>query len=99
MEAEVGDFLGDSADPKVQKFRKHLEDTGLMETLTKMLMELYESNFKPENSWDFCRDFFSKIDGIDINDVKAENEQLQARIQELSQQIEAMQNPPQETEE
>lgn len=91
---EAGDFLGDSADPRVQQFRKHLEDTGLMETLTKMLMELYESNFKPENSFDYCRDFFSRIDGIDIKDVLAERDQLQERLRELNQQIEDIENPP-----
>ena len=92
MESEPGEFLADARDERAQEFRKYLESSGLMETLTKMLAELYESNARPNGdaSIAYCRDYFSKIDGVDINVVRAENEHLQERLNDLNNEIERL---------
>jgi hypothetical protein len=87
---EVGEFEGELSDPKYAEFRQYLEDKQLMNELTKILMQLYETNDKPTDSFAFCRDYFSKVGGTDINVVNAENEKLAAKHAELLVKLEAL---------
>ena len=63
-----------------EEFQQYLHNTGLMDCLTKILMIWYESNERPENPEEYLQDYFSKIDGHDINKIKEENEKLKERI-------------------
>lgn len=87
---ESGEFLGDSKDPRAEEFKKHLTDTGLMDVLTKVLAQLYDSAEKPTESEVYCRDFFSRMEGVDMAAVLAENEQLKAKIEELTKTAEEL---------
>ena len=72
---------------KQEEFQQYLTNTGLMDCLTKILMIWYESNERPENPEEYLQDYFSKIDGHDINKIKAENEKLKERISILESKL------------
>ena len=77
-----------------QEFRKYLEDTKLSDVLTKILTIFYDSTDRPTNEEEtiaFLRDYFSKIDGIDINAVRAENKQLEERLTMLKSKLAELQ--------
>jgi hypothetical protein len=53
-------------------------------------MELYEKSAKPEDPVEFCRDFFSRGNGVDVKEILAENESLRERILTLQGQLEEL---------
>lgn len=63
-----------------EQFQQYLIESKLMDCLTKILMEWYETNDKPSNIEEYLKDYFSKIDGYDINQINDENQKLQERI-------------------
>lgn len=72
---------------KKENFRKYLIEKGMMELLTKMLVGLYETNERPtdpEASFEYCRNFFSKLEGVDINIVRSEIERNKEKLKELN---------------
>jgi cob(I)alamin adenosyltransferase len=87
---ETGEFEALAAQPRYGEFRQYLEEKQLMNELTKILVQLYETNEKPANPTAFCRDHFSRIDGVDIDVINAENQRLAARLEELKGKLEAL---------
>lgn len=82
---------------KKEEFQKYLDQSGVIEELTKMLVGLYEEPEKPNNAMEFLRKYFQKDSDVDIqklqNDYQLllqENEQLKNRIKELETEMEAM---------
>merc|ERR1712241_1385432 len=59
-------------DARREEFRKYLEKEGILESLTKVLVALYEEPDKPLDALSFVRDNFAK-----------ENEQLKTKISAL----------------
>lgn len=73
---------------KKENFRKYLEEKGMMNILTKLLVELYERNDRPvgpEASFEYCSRFFSKLEGYDINVVNSEIEQNKEKLKDLEE--------------
>ena len=70
------------------KFKKYLEEKGLMDLMTRMLASLYESNEKPngqEETLEYCRQYFSKLEGFDYDAITEENNKLNERLNEIQQ--------------
>jgi hypothetical protein len=80
---ETGEFEAILSDPRYAEFRAYLEENQLMNELTKILVQLYETNDKPEDPTAFCRDYFSHLGGFDINTLNEENAKLATRLEEL----------------
>jgi hypothetical protein len=80
---ETGEFEGILSDPQYAEFRKYLEEKQLMNELTKILVQLYETNDKPSDATAFCCEYFSHLGGFDINAVNEENERLTTKLEEL----------------
>lgn len=82
-----------------EEFRKYLEEKKMMDTLTKILVQFYENSDKPEDPIAYVRDYLSKMDGIDINVVNAENKQLTEKLEALNAKLEELnkelEEPPQ----
>ncbi|PUZ68719.1 hypothetical protein GQ55_2G051400 [Panicum hallii var. hallii] len=75
----------DSVDREAKKeaFRKYLESSGVLDTLTKVLVALYEENDKPSSAVEFVQ---QKLGGPSISDyekLKAEKLDLQLKYNEL----------------
>lgn len=78
---------------KKENFRKYLEEKGMMNILTKLLVELYERNDRPigpEASFEYCSKFFSKLEGVDINVVNTEIEQNKEKLKELEEKFDEL---------
>uniref|UniRef100_A0A453D712 c-Myc-binding protein n=1 Tax=Aegilops tauschii subsp. strangulata TaxID=200361 RepID=A0A453D712_AEGTS len=68
---------------KKEGFRKYLESSGVLDTLTKALVALYEENDKPSSAVEFVQ---QKLGGPSISDyekLKAEKLDLQLKYNEL----------------
>ncbi|XP_002733639.1 c-Myc-binding protein-like [Saccoglossus kowalevskii] len=74
-----------AADSKREEFRKYLEKAGVLDTLTKVLVALYEEPEKPNNALDFLKQNLG-TGGPDTADVEA----LRLEVTELRQKIEQL---------
>ncbi len=61
---------------KKQEFRKYLEKSGVIDALTKVLVGLYEEPERPANAVDYIKRYIGAPTGVDVEAIRAENEQL-----------------------
>ncbi len=71
-------------------FREYLEKTGILAHLTKVLVDLYEEPQRPDNPLDYVRQFLGAPRDIDVDTLKAENEELRYRCEEHEATIDAL---------
>jgi hypothetical protein len=84
------------ADKKREQFKHYLDEKKVMDTLSKIIVSLYERPEKPPDPLTYIRDFFAPdTGGVDIISVRTENvaltrklAELQARVAELRKQLE-----------
>ena len=69
-------------DAKREEFRKYLEKEGVLESLTKSLVALYETPDKPNDALSFLRNNFV---GQDVKELQEANEKLKAENQQQGQ--------------
>ncbi|XP_014663390.1 PREDICTED: C-Myc-binding protein-like [Priapulus caudatus] len=69
-------------DSRREEFRKYLENAGLVDALTKVLVSLYEEPEKPENPLDFFKKGIGATgpDAADMESLKLEIEQLREQV-------------------
>ncbi|KAL7750994.1 hypothetical protein RI367_003574 [Sorochytrium milnesiophthora] len=79
------------ADNKKEDFRRYLEKNGIIDSLTKVLVGLYEEPDKPDNPLDFIKQFLAgpQIGPVSADMLKAENEDLKARTAVLAERLDA----------
>merc|ERR1712195_171222 len=80
-----------SPDTKKEEFRRYLERSGVIDALTKVLVGLYEEPEKPANALDFIKMTLGAPTGVDVDQLKAENEQLRKQCGELTLGLENVQ--------
>lgn len=51
---------------KKEQFQKYLDQTGVIDEITKMLVGLYEEPEKPTNALDFLKKYFNRDSDIDV---------------------------------
>uniref|UniRef100_A0A7S0N2T6 c-Myc-binding protein n=1 Tax=Pyramimonas obovata TaxID=1411642 RepID=A0A7S0N2T6_9CHLO len=90
-----------ATDSKKEAFRRFLETAGVIDMLTKSLVQLYEEPEKPGNAIDYVRTAFgaptpAEFDALtaDKNGLEAKVTELEAHIKELMAKIEELENPP-----
>ncbi|XP_008329258.1 C-Myc-binding protein isoform X2 [Cynoglossus semilaevis] len=74
-----------ASESKREQFRRYLEKSGVLDTLTSILVALYEEPDKPNNALDFIKLHLGAA-GPDPADVEA----LRTEISELQQKCEAL---------
>ncbi|ORX84947.1 hypothetical protein BCR32DRAFT_291006 [Anaeromyces robustus] len=74
-------------DQTKEAFRKYLENNGIIDALTKVLVGLYEESEKPENPIDFIKQFLGGPSEIDIEALKAENDELKRKVEDLESEL------------
>jgi len=80
-----------AVDSKKEEFRKYLEKTGVLDTLTKILVSLYEEPDKPNNPLDFLRKHVTHSDPLnDIELLKCEIEMLHNELDQLKEENEQL---------
>jgi hypothetical protein len=65
-----------------------LEKTGVIDQLTKVLVGLYEEPEKPSNAVDFIKKSLGSPNEVDVDHLKAENEELKKQVAMLQKQLE-----------
>ncbi|RZC39939.1 hypothetical protein BDFB_003790 [Asbolus verrucosus] len=76
---------------KREEFRKYLEKNGVMDALTKVLVNLYEEPEKPEDALEYIRDRLAMQAGLDtFNQMKTKCDEYEAKIEQLEQDIEQL---------
>merc|ERR1719370_204174 len=83
-----------SQDAKKDEFRKYLEKAGVLELLTKSLVQLYEEPEKPRDALSYLKNTVggSADDKTVIENLKTENDQLKAKLKELETSQSALQS-------
>eukprot|EP00002_Diphylleia_rotans_P015256 TRINITY_DN295_c0_g1_i1.p3 TRINITY_DN295_c0_g1~~TRINITY_DN295_c0_g1_i1.p3 ORF type:complete len:105 (-),score=25.70 TRINITY_DN295_c0_g1_i1:709-1023(-) len=80
-----------ASDSKKEEFRKYLERSGVIDSLTKVLVGLYEEPEKPSNALDFVKQYLGAPIGVDIDQLKTENENLKKENEELKKKLAELQ--------
>ena len=80
-----------TTEQKKEEFRKYLEKAGVVDQLTKVLVGLYEEPEKPQNAIEFIKKCLGAPSDIDVDSLKAQNEQLRQEKMELEKRVEALQ--------
>ncbi|XP_030754051.1 c-Myc-binding protein [Sitophilus oryzae] len=73
---------------KREEFRKYLEKNGVMDALTKVLVNLYEEIDKPDDALEYIRDKLAVIAGIETyKQIQTKLMEAEEKIKELEGQI------------
>merc|ERR1712071_192504 len=77
-----------TTEQKKEEFRKYLERAGVIDQLTKVLVGLYEEPEKPGNAIEFIKKCLGAPSDTDVEQLKADNEELRRNKAELEKKIE-----------
>ena len=77
-----------TTEAKKEEFRTYLEKAGVIDQLTKVLVGLYEEPEKPGNAIDFIKKCLGAPSDTDVEELRAENEDLKKKKAALEKQIE-----------
>ncbi|EDO42036.1 predicted protein [Nematostella vectensis] len=74
------------ADSKREEFRKYLEKAGVLDSLTKVLVNLYEEPEKPHNALDFVKQHLhgGAPETADVDALKLEVSELRQKVEQLT---------------
>eukprot|EP00218_Dolichomastix_sp_CCMP3274_P015711 CAMPEP_0170142812 /NCGR_PEP_ID=MMETSP0033_2-20121228/8623_1 /TAXON_ID=195969 /ORGANISM="Dolichomastix tenuilepis, Strain CCMP3274" /LENGTH=101 /DNA_ID=CAMNT_0010379189 /DNA_START=12 /DNA_END=317 /DNA_ORIENTATION=+ len=77
-----------TTETKKENFRKYLESAGVIDSLTKVLVALYEEPDKPPQGIEFLMTSLGAKTPDEFNAVVAEKDELAAKVEELTKQLE-----------
>mmetsp|Transcript_4876 Transcript_4876/g.8437 ORF Transcript_4876/g.8437 Transcript_4876/m.8437 type:complete len:102 (-) Transcript_4876:429-734(-) len=90
-----------ATDSKKEAFRRFLETAGVIDMLTKSLVQLYEEPEKPGNAIDYVRTAFGAPTPAEFDAMTEEKGALEekvalleAQIKEMALKIHELENPP-----
>ena len=76
-----------TTEAKKEEFRTYLEKAGVIDQLTKVLVGLYEEPEKPGNAIEFIKKMLGAPSDTDVEELKAQNEELKREKSELEKRI------------
>jgi hypothetical protein len=81
---------------KREAFRKYLDDGGVLDSLTRVLVALYEEPENPEDALDYIKQFLGSPQGVDVESLQRENAELEQQAQVLRARVAELQElvPP-----
>ena len=72
---------------KREAFRKYLDDGGVLDSLTRVLVALYEEPETPENQLEYIKQFLGSPQGVDVEGLQKENEDMKNEVAELEAKV------------
>jgi hypothetical protein len=78
---------------KREAFRKYLDDGGVLDSLTRVLVALYEEPENPEDALEYIKQFLGSPQGIDVESLQHENEELEQQVEALKARLAELQDP------
>lgn len=76
---------------KREAFRKYLDDGGVLDSLTRVLVALYEEPENPEDALEYIKQFLGSPQGVDVESLEKENEELTQKVAELKARLAELQ--------
>jgi len=83
---------------KREAFRKYLDDGGVLDSLTRILVALYEEPENPEDALEYIKQFLGSPQGVDVESLQKENEELEEQVRALQEKLAELKDPPEATE-
>lgn len=78
-----------ASESKKEEFQKYLEKNGVIDSLTKMLVGLYEAPDKPSNAIDFMKEYLGAA-GAEADGLKEQLEEAKKAIEAKDAEIAAL---------
>ena len=79
---------------KRELFKRYLDEKRVMDLLSRIVVSFYELPEKPADPLQYIQDFLASTSEVDMNAIRAENEKLTKRIEELKAKLEELQPQP-----
>lgn len=67
-----------------------MNDGAVLESLTRLIVTLYEKQPFPENPVEFLKQFVGSPQGVDYESLKQENEELKADVEKLEKRLQEL---------
>ena len=68
---------------KRDSFNKQIEESGLVDSLKRVMLNLYEEADRSENPLEYIREYLGYPKGVDVEALTRENEVLKQQVAEL----------------
>ena len=76
-----------STEAKKEDFRKYLEKSNVIDSLTKVLVNLYEEPERPDKPMEFIKKALGGPVQADVDALRQENESLRAEVDALKKKL------------
>ena len=76
-----------STEAKKEDFRKYLEKSNVIDSLTKVLVNLYEEPERPDKPMEFIKKALGGPVQADVDSLRQENESLRAEVDALKKKL------------
>lgn len=80
-----------SSDAKKEQFRKYLESNQVIDALTRVLVNLYEQNDKPEDPVDYIKKVLGGASSADYEALQQQNVRLRVQVDTLKKKLSELQ--------
>ena len=84
--------MQNSGESKKEEFQRYLEKSGVIDSLTKVFVGLYEVPEKPPNAIDFVREYLGASTDADNENLKKKIEEQTKALEEKDAEIQALKN-------
>ncbi|XP_051527586.1 c-Myc-binding protein-like [Myxocyprinus asiaticus] len=83
-----------ASESKREQFRRYLEKAGVLDSLTNVLVALYEEREKPNNALDFIKHHLgiAGLESADVENLRLELNDLQHKYEQLMEENKELKN-------
>ena len=81
-----------SQDGKREAFRKYLEDSGMLDSITKVLAHLYDNFDSSVDPLQYVKDHLGNPEGVNVEELKTKNASLKQEVDQLEARLQTLKN-------